>query len=83
MIIISVKFIKDKNKNISYYYLLVYLLVVIPLFDLYHFSLFVYFYVIVFLYNSKIKMNIKMLPYICFVSITPVTGNEAEGRRML
>ena len=69
MIIITIKFIKDKNKNISYYYLLVYLLVVIPLFDLYHFSLFVYFYVIVFLYNSKINIDKKMLPYVSFVLI--------------
>lgn len=69
MIIISIKFIKDKNKNISYYYLLIYLLVVIPLFDLYHFSLFAYFYVVVFLYNSKIKINKKILPYISFALI--------------
>lgn len=69
IIIMIIKYIKDNNKNISYYYLLVYLMVVFPLADQYHVSLFLLFYLIVFLYNSKFSFDYKTIPIISFVII--------------
>ena len=69
IIIIFIKYIKDNNKNISYYYLIVYLLVTFPLFDAYHISLFLFFGLIVFLYNSNFDIKIKHIPIISFIII--------------
>ncbi len=69
IVVMVIKFIKDKNKNISYFYLLTYLLVVFPLFDTYHVSLFLMFLVIVFLYNSNFSIKNKYIPIISFVII--------------
>lgn len=67
--IMLVTFIKDKNKNISYYYLLAYLLIIFPLFDEYHMCLFLMFYIIVFLYNSKFTISNKYTSLIAFLII--------------
>lgn len=64
--------IKYKNFNISYLYLLVYLIVIYPIFDGYHFSLFFIFSLIVILYNSDFKVS-KYINYICFGFILVMT----------
>lgn len=70
IISIIIKYFRDNNKNVSYYYLFVYLLVLFPLFDDYHVSLFLYFYIVVFLYNSKFTFNIKKIQLKSFLVIT-------------
>lgn len=69
LILMIIKFIKDKTKNISYFYLLAYLFVVFPLFDIYHICLFLLFWIIVFLYNSNFIIKNKYLPLISFITI--------------
>ena len=69
LILMIIKFLKDKTKNISYFYLLAYLFVVFPLFDIYHICLFLLFWIIVFLYNSNFIIKNKYLPLISFITI--------------
>lgn len=67
-IIMIIKYIKAKDKNISYYYLLAYLPVIYPLVEQYHVSLFLTFCFIVFIYNTKIKLP-KRIPIYSFIVI--------------
>jgi len=69
IVIMIIKYIKDKNKNISYYYLLVYLLIIFPIIDEYHLALYLMFYIVVYLYNSKLKIKNKRIPIISFIII--------------
>ena len=68
VIIMAIKYIKSKDKNISYYYLLAYLPVIYPLVEEYHVSLFLLFCFIVFIYNTKIKTP-KRIPIYSFIVI--------------
>ncbi|MBQ6323262.1 MAG: hypothetical protein IJI22_00330 [Bacilli bacterium] len=70
LMIMIIKFIKDQNKDISYFYLLVYILVVFPIFDIYHICLFLLFYIVVWLYNSDFTIKNKHLGLISFGLIT-------------
>lgn len=62
-ILMCIKFFKTKNKNISYYYLFSYLLIIYPLIDVYHSSLFLFFLLIVFIYNTEISIPKRMSLY--------------------
>ena len=59
IIIIFIKFILDKNKNISYFYFICYTLILYPLLDFYHASLFLFFSLFIYLFNTDKKLNIK------------------------
>ena len=69
IVIIFIKFIFDKNKNISYYYYACYLLIIYPILDNYHASLFLCFSLFIYLLNTKEKIKIKYLPLICNIVI--------------
>ena len=62
-----IKFIKDKNKNITYFYFFTYILVTYPLMDMHHVSYFLIVFLTVLLYNSNFRINNK---YITPISIT-------------
>ena len=68
VIIMFIKYLKSKDKNISYYYLLAYLPVIYPLIEEYHVSLFLLFCFIVFIYNTKINLP-KKIPIYSFIVI--------------
>ena len=68
ILIVLVIFIKSKNKNISYYYLLAYFPIVYPLIESHHVSLFIFFALIVIVYNIKINIS-KSMPIIFIIVI--------------
>lgn len=59
LIIIIRQFIKSKDKNISYYYVMSYLPVVYPIFNDYHIGFFILFLIIVYLYNKPFELSDK------------------------
>ena len=61
-----IKFIRTKNKNITYFYLFVFVLITYPLMDMHHASYYFVVLLTVFLYNSDIKIKTK---YIFQISI--------------
>ena len=82
LILIGIKFIKTKNKNISYFYLLAYLPIIYPLIDCYHASLFLFFLFIVFIYNTEIHISKRIVLYsfiiiLSFISIYSFLGKES------
>ena len=60
-LIMIVKFIKEENKNITYYYFFIYILVTYPLVDLYHTAYYFLLFLIVLLYNSKFNIKNKYI----------------------
>lgn len=60
VLILLIQFIKNKSKNISYYYALAYLPVIYPLVEEYHVSQYLFFAFLVFIYNMKLSLPKKI-----------------------
>lgn len=66
IIIYFFKVIK-KTKRISYYYLFLTILFIIPLFDVYHLSYFIISFLFVFFENADFKSIVKIPSFICLI----------------
>ena len=70
LLIILVKMIKKDSKKIEYYYLLMFISICIPLFDLYHFSIYLVSFIIICLSNGKRIFNYKIIGLSLFVGFS-------------
>ena len=69
LLIILVKMIKKDSKKIEYYYLLMFISICIPLFDLYHFSIYLVSFIIICLSNSRRIFNYKLIGLSLFIGL--------------
>ena len=69
LLIILVKMIKKDSKRIEYYYLLMFISICIPLFDLYHFSIYLVSFIIIYLSNSRYIFNYKLIGLSLFIGL--------------
>ena len=61
--------VKKDSKKIEYYYLLMFISICIPLFDLYHFSIYLVSFIIIYLSNSRRIFNYKLIGLSLFIGL--------------
>lgn len=69
LLIILFIFIKKDSKKIEYYYLLLFISICVPLFDLYHFNIYLVSFIIIFLLNNKYEFNYKLIGLSLFIGL--------------
>ncbi len=69
LVIIVCLFIKRDKKNIDYYYLLAFYSIVLPIFDLYHFNVFIVAFLLILFKNRNIDLKINIKLFFIGVSI--------------
>ena len=67
VLLLVVIYLFRKNKQIDYLYLLMFISICIPLFDLYHFLIYIVAYIIIVLLNYKVILNYKLIGMSLFV----------------
>ncbi len=73
LLVVALLFLIKKNKKIEYYYLLTFILICVPLFDLYHFFIYLVAYLIVLIMNDNIYIfKPKLIGVTLFIGILSI-----------
>lgn len=73
LLLITLLFMIKKNKKIEYYYLLTFILICVPLFDLYHFFIYLLAYLIILIMNDNIFIfKPKLVGITLFIGILSI-----------
>ena len=73
LLLVALLFMIKKNKKIEYYYLLTFILICVPLFDLYHFFIYLVAYLIVLIMNDNLFIfKPKLVGITLFVGILSI-----------